>query len=188
MAFQLQDFYTWSYHGDDDATGNVVQFRAAIPFTVFGLNNIARLTVPYVTDGPSGPSGVTDSTLFDLVAFDRSWGRFGAGAVALLPTGSKDLSAGKWGLGPAFGFVAQRPRGLAGLFNQNLFTVAGDDDKPGVNISTLQPIFTEPLGDGWSTGLSEMTFVYDWDGDAFTSLPLGVKLSRMTRIGGRDDS
>lgn len=27
--------------------------------------------------------------------------------------------------------------------------------------------------------------VYDWDQDAFTSLPLGVKLSRLTRIAGR---
>jgi hypothetical protein len=105
--------------------------------------------------------------------------------VALLPTGSEGLSAEIWGLGPAAGVVVQKKWGLLGLFNQNIFTVAGNEDMPDVNISTLQPILNVSFDKGWSAGLSEMTIVYDWDEGGFTSLPLGAKLSKMTKVGGK---
>lgn len=183
MSFQFQDFYTPNLHNTEDSQ-NIFQFRAAIPFTLGGTNNIARLTLPYVTESASGKTGIGDATLFNLAAFDRGWGRFGIGAVALLPTGATGVSAEKWGLGPAAGFVARPSWGLAGLFNQNILTIAGDDDLPDVNISTLQPILSASLGGGWSLGASDMTFVYDWDRKEFTSLPLGVKASKLTKFSG----
>lgn len=118
------------------------------------------------------------------MAFDRSWGRFGIGAVALLPTGDEGVGAGKWALGPAFGFAAQGEGVLWGLFNQNLFTVDERFGGPDVNVSTFQPLLTAQLGQGWSVGASEMTFVYDWDANEFTSLPLGVKVAKLTRLSG----
>ncbi|PKM09704.1 MAG: hypothetical protein CVV17_00050 [Gammaproteobacteria bacterium HGW-Gammaproteobacteria-7] len=184
MAFQLQDFYSPTLHNSDDSL-NIVQFRAAIPFTLADVNNIARLTLSYVTESPSGKSGLGDATVFNLATFDRSWGRFGVGAVALIPSGVSGVSAEKWGLGPALGFTAQPRWGLFGLFNQNIVTVAGDGDLPDVNISTLQPILNYPLGNGWSVGSSDMTVVWDWDKDEFVSLPLGAKLSKLTKLGGR---
>lgn len=182
MSFQLQGYYSPTVYGTHEDAA-YVQFRAAIPFEIFGLQNIARLTLPYVTESPSGTTGLTDSTIFDLVTFTRPWGRFGFGAVALLPTGSEDLSAGQFALGPAAGFTVQNGRVLWGAFNQNVFTVAGDEDKPEVNSSTLQPILNIGLGNGWSTGLSDMSFAYDWDQGDWTSLPLGVKLATLQRIG-----
>lgn len=149
-----------------------------------GTNNIARLTLPYVTENGDGETGLADTTLFNLVAFDRSWGRFGIGAVALLPTGDEGVGAGKWALGPAFGFAAQGEGVLWGLFNQNLFTVDERFGGPDVNVSTFQPLLTAQLGQGWSVGASEMTFVYDWDANEFTSLPLGVKVAKLTRLSG----
>lgn len=182
MSFQLQNFYSPNLHNSSEDQ-NILQFRAAIPYTIGGINNIARLTLPYATDTASGDSGFQDITVFNLAAFDQPWGRYGAGVVALLPTGSSELTADKWGLGPALGFVAQPSWGLLGLFNQNIFTVAGDDDDPDVNISTLQPILNVGLGDGWSVGSSDMTFVYDWDANEFTSLPLGIKVSKLMKAG-----
>ena len=64
----------------------------------------------------------------------------------------------KCGLGPAAGFVAQNKWGLIGPLNQNILTVGGDDTRPGVNLSTLQPILLVPLGKGWSIGTSDITF------------------------------
>lgn len=182
MAFQLQNFYTPSLH-NRSGSQNLLQFRAAIPFELGSTNHIARLTLPYVTHNSGGQTGFADSTLFNLTTFDREWGRFGVGAVALLPTGTDGLSAEKWGLGPAAGFVAQTDWGLFGLFNQNIFTVAGDDARPDVNLSTLQPILNVELGSGWSVGTSEMTFVYDWERSEFTALPVGIKLSKLTQPG-----
>lgn len=182
MSFQLQNYYSPTLHNSNQ-TQNQAQIRAAIPFTLGSLDNIARLTVPYVTKNAAGRSGFGDATLFNLSTFNRPWGRFGVGVVALLPTGTNGLSAKKWGLGPAAGFVAQKKWGLLGLFNQNILTVAGDSSRPDVNISTLQPILSYSLGKGWSVGTSDMTFVYDWDRSAFTSLPVGLKVSKLTKIG-----
>ncbi|WP_170337253.1 hypothetical protein [Ruegeria arenilitoris] len=183
MSFQLQGFHSFNLHNSPEDS-SLVQFRAAIPFTLGSTNHIARLTLPYVTDSATGQSGLSDTTLFDLITFDRRWGRFGVGAVALLPTGEDGLSAEKWALGPAAGFAKQEKWGLWGFFNQNLFTVAGDDDRPDVNLSTIQPVFNYNLGNGWSAGTSEMVFVYDWEAGEFSSLPLGVKVSRLVKGGG----
>jgi hypothetical protein len=180
----LQYFHDTRIHNLDGETASRLQFRAAIPFRLGGTNNIARLTLPYITDTPSGASGVADATIFNLTTFDTTWGRWGVGAVALLPTGEGDVSAEKWALGPALGFTVQSGGLLWGAFNQNLFTIDGASDKPDVNVSTLQPVFNIGLGNGWSTGLSEMVVTYDWDDGAFSSLPLGVKLSRLVRIQG----
>jgi hypothetical protein len=183
MSFQLQDSYSPSIYGTGGASQNFLQFRAAIPFEFAGLQNIFRVTLPYFTDTPSGATGLTDMVLFDLVTFDRSWGRFGVGAVALVPTGTDGLSAEKWGVGPAAGFTAKSGKLLWGAFNQNIFSFAGDDDMPDVNVSILQPILSVGLGNGWSTGLSEMSATYDWDEGGWTSLPLGVKLAKLHRFG-----
>jgi hypothetical protein len=183
MSFQLQNLYSPSYHNAPGADGNVVQFRAAIPFALGNTNNIARLTVPYITDSPSGANGFSDATLFNLTTFDQPWGRWGAGIVALLPTGKDGLSAEKWGLGPAAGFTVADNKLLWGLFNQNIFTVAGKDSRPDVNVSIVQPIFNYSLANGWSVGTSEMSVTYDWDKSEFISLPLGFKVAKLTKIG-----
>ena len=182
MSFQFQDFYSFRLHNLDNSTINRLQFRAAIPFQLGGTSNIARLTLPYVTDSP-GAEGLADATIFNLTTFTESWGRWGLGVVALLPIGESGVSSEKWAAGPALGFTVQADEILWGLFNQNLFSFAGDGSMPDVNVSTLQPIFNIGLGDGWSTGLSEMVFTYDWDGGEFVTLPLGVKLSKLTRFG-----
>ncbi|WP_282120782.1 hypothetical protein [Ruegeria atlantica] len=183
MLFQLQNFYSPSLHNANGAL-NVTQFRAAIPFQLVGISNIARLTLPSVTYNSNGDTGIGDATLFNLAAFDRSWGRYGVGVVALLPTGAGGVSAEKWGLGPALGFVARPGWGLARLFNQNILTVAGDNTRPDVNISTLQPIVSYTIDQGWSVGTSDMTVVYDWDRSEFTSLPIGLKVSKLSKLGG----
>ena len=103
----------------------------------------------------------------------------------MLPTGTSDLSAKKWGLGPALGFVVRPSWGLFGLFNQNIFTVAGDGDRPDVNVSTVQPILNVAVGNNWTVGSSDMTFVYDWEADEFTSIAMGVKVSKLVKIDDR---
>ncbi len=64
----------------------------------------------------------------------------------LLPTATDDaLGAEKWAAGPALGFVAANPAFIWGLFNQNLFSFAGNDDRDEVKLSILQPIFNYSL-------------------------------------------
>ena len=182
MSLQLQNLFAGDYYKLDDESSNTIQLRSAIPFKLGGLDNIARATLPYVTHGPNG-SGLGDMTLFDLVAFDQSWGRWGVGPVLLLPTGKDGISAEKWAIGPALGFAARRPGLLWGLFNQNLFSFAGDGDQD-VRVSIIQPILNYSLPDKWSIGTSEMNATYDWEKKVWTALPLGVKLAKLMKFGG----
>lgn len=185
MNVQFQGVYVGDYYQLDDETGSSLLLRSAVPFTTGALNHIARVTLPYTTDSPSGETGIGDAVLFDLIVQEESWGRWGAGPVALLPTATNDaLGQEKWAAGPAFGFAARSPGVLWGVFNQNLFSFAGNDDREDVDVSVVQPIVNVILGDGWSVGTSEMNVTYDWNRNRWTALPLGVKLSKLVKGGG----
>ena len=184
MNVQIQDNYSESFHKLFDASSNSILLRSAVPFQIGEQKHIARATLPIVTDSPSGETGISDLVLFDLLAFDKSWGRWGAGVVGLAPTAAHDaLGAGKWAIGPAFGFVARSHKALLGIFNQNLFSFAGDDDREDLNISIVQPIVNYALPNKWSIGTSDMSITYDWDASNWTSLPLGIKLNKLVRFG-----
>ena len=65
MSFQLYDWYQPSFR-DVDGSANQLVFRAALPFEFLGVQNIFRVTAPYVTSTPSGADGFGDITVFDL--------------------------------------------------------------------------------------------------------------------------
>jgi hypothetical protein len=183
MSVQIQNVYIGDYHNLSDEDGNIVLLRSALPFQTGRLKHIARATLPVVTDSPSGDSGLGDLVLFDLIAFDKSWGRWGIGPVMLIPTASEDtLGNEQWAAGPALGAVARSHKLLWGLFNQNLFSFAGDDDRDDVQVTILQPILNYSLPDKWSVGCSEMNFTYDWDQSEWTALPLGMKLAKLVKF------
>ena len=184
MSVQIQDLYSGKYHNLNDESGNAILLRVAVPFKTGSLDHIARVTLPIVTDSPSGESGLGDAALFDLIVFNQPWGRWGVGPVILVPTATNDqLGSGKWAAGPAAGFVARSNKLLWGLFNQNLFTFAGDDGREDVNVSILQPIVNYALPDKWSIGTSEMNITYDWKKSDWTVLPLGIKLAKLVKFG-----
>ena len=177
MSFSLYGDYTASFHGASAGLPGdalVTAFRPVIPFTAFGQKNILRMTVPYQVSG-RGEEELKDIALFDLVVFDRDWGRVGVGAVASFST--SDQAADEVAAGPAIGFVRPLSKGLnVGLFNQNLF--AGD-----TAISQLQPIIAYQLAPGWSLSAGDLQLVYDWKAGRWLSLPLGIQLGKVTKLG-----
>ena len=183
MAVQVADWYNANLRDLPGEDANTVVLRTVIPFQFDGYKNIFRATIPFITDNPAVDSGLSDMTLFDLVVFNQSWGRWGVGPVALLPTGGTSRGADQWALGPAEGFTARQGKLLWGVFNQNLFTYTGAEDRNPVNVSVLQPIINYGLGHGWSVGGSEMTFSYDYYAGRWSSLPLGAALNKLVRFG-----
>ena len=184
MSVQIQEVYAGDYHLLDGETGNTLLLRSAVPFQTGSLNHIARGTLPIVTDSPTGKTGLSDLVLFDLIVFNESWGRWGLGPVMLFPTAShKELGTGMWAVGPAAGFVVRSDKLMWGIFNQNLFSFAGDTAREEVKLAILQPIVNYSLPDKWSVGLSEMNVTYDWVKSAWTNLPLGAKVAKLVRFG-----
>ena len=183
MAMQLIDNYTSDFHNSlEGETANSVMFRAAYPYKWGETSHIARISQPYVTNTPSGDTGLADMTLFDMTVFPASWGRFGVGIVAGIPIADDNK---QWSLGPAVGFVNNTlAKGLnIGLFNQNLFRVAGDDDRPDTSISSFQPILNYSVGGGWNIGTGDIQYIYDWESSQWASLPVGIQVGKLVKIG-----
>jgi hypothetical protein len=179
MSFQLNDWYTARFHGGDDAANQVV-LRAAIPFTLAGMNHILRITQGYVTSTPSGATGLVDTGIFDLVTFNQDWGRWGLGISGTLPTGADGLSTDKWTAGPALGFVDSSARTLNwGLFAQSFFSFAGSDSVPDVRLLNVQPILSYQLGDGRSISLGNSAFIYDFEKSRWTSLMTSINYGQV---------
>jgi hypothetical protein len=185
MSFQFLDWYTPSYHGTDGSSNQLV-FRAAIPFEMFGLPNIVRVTQPYVTSSASGQNGFGDTQVFNLTVFGAPWGRWGAGVSGSVPTGHAGLSSERWSVGPAMGFVNSSNKGYnIGLFAQTFFSFAVDDSAPDVGIINLQPILSYQLGNGRSLSLGNSAFVYDTRQSRWASLALGVNYGQVISLWGQ---
>jgi hypothetical protein len=184
MSFQLSDSYTASYHGLD-GTANQIQFRAAIPFDLGATSHIFRVTQPYATSGPAG-GGLIDTTIFDLVVFDQSWGRWGVGVAGTVPTGASGLTTDKWTAGPAAGFVnsSNKPVNF-GLFVQSFFSFAGKDSAPDVGIVNFQPILSYQLGGGRSLSLGNSALVYDTEKSRWASLFASVNYGQVVSLAGQ---
>lgn len=179
MAFNFILDHTGGYYGPsrglDDYAWDL-SFRPVIPFRAFGQSHILRMTLPYRLDG-RGEQGLGDVTVFDLVVFNRPWGRWGVGAVATLA--SSDDAPDDFVIGPAIGGVYQYSKKLnLGLFNQNVF--GGD-----TAISQLQPIVAYQLGDGWSLSGGDLQWTYDWERGRWLSLPVGLQLGKVTKLAGQ---
>jgi len=184
MSFQLNDWYTANYHGQEGSSNSAV-FRAAIPFELAGTNQIFRVTQPYVTSSSRGPTGFTDTTIFDLVVFNQPWGRWGVGISGTLPTGRDGLSTDKWTAGPAVGFVNSATKGTNwGLFVQSFFSFAGKDEAPSIGFLNFQPILSHQLGEGRSLSMGNSALVYDTEKSRWSSLLVSVNYGQVTTLWG----
>jgi hypothetical protein len=164
-----------SMDGTEPDTPVDLEFQPVIPFTVWGLQNILRLTMPYQL-GRDGPSGLDDVQIFDLLVFGLPIGRLGAGAVANLSGQEKDASAHA-SIGPALGLMSPVTTFLnVGIFSQNVFA-------SGIAISSLQPIAALELGSGWSLSNGDMEWIYDWHAGAFAEAPVQLELGKLFELG-----
>ncbi len=176
MALNFLNELDTSYHGLDD-TGYLFLFRPVVPFRAWGASNILRMTVPYQGSGP-GDAGLKDVTLFDLVVFPRSWGRFGLGPVMNLAESAGDAPS-KFAIGPAVGAVLAKSKKLnLGAFSQNLF--AGD-----VAVSQIQPVVAYQLGRGFALSAGDLQFTYDWKRQEWVSIPFGFQIGVVRRVAGQ---
>ncbi len=147
-----------------------------IPFRAWKVSHLLRTTVNYSISGPSG-RGLDNVSVFDLIVFNRKWGRWGVGPlVQFLPNRG---AGGHTALaGPAAGCVARKGEWNLGLFNQNLFGRT-------VRFSSVQPVIAYVVGHGWSIASGDAQWAIDWTAPQLVKLPVGVQVARVTRLGGQ---
>ena len=155
----------------------------------------AQLAPPDEDDNPStGPppgytptaskTGLTDTSLVDVIIKHTSWGRQGFGAGVILPTASDPaLGTEKWSIGPAYAAMTKIGKFQGGFLAMWMFSVAGKSDRDDVNSLTIQPFGGFGLKNNWSINMSEMAFNYNIEASRWTSLPLGFSVEKLIKIG-----
>jgi hypothetical protein len=110
---------------------------------------------------------------------------WGAGPVFAFPTATDPLlGADKWSAGPTFVALLLTKKIVTGFLINNLWSYAGDDDQPNVNMMTLQPFFNYNLPKGWYLTTSPI-ITANWEADSGNrwTLPIGGGIGRVFNIG-----
>jgi hypothetical protein len=187
LQFQLTNFYSPSIY-NADGHANAFNFQPIIPVSkskLIPVPQVLRITVPVITSPePDQTTGLGDISLVDLfVAKPSSWGIWGLGFTAVAPTAAHDeLGQGKWQLGPAATLTYYGiPNWQIGAVVQNPVSIAGDGNRPDVNVFQLQPLVNYLKGD-WYFGAGDFNWSYDWKARELT-LPLAFQAGRIKTIG-----
>lgn len=187
VPFQLN--YDTGYDNDGDKV--LLNMQPVIPISLNdSWNLISRTILPLVDqknvvndDSQSGLGDTVQSFFFSPKAPTASGWILGAGPAALLPTATDDLLGQKqWAVGPTAVALKQTEAGwtYGALVNQ-LWSVAGDDDRADVNAMFLQPFLTKALGQGRTIALN-LESTYDWERKKWT-VPLNLGYSKVSKLG-----
>ena len=176
---------------NDDGDRFTLNVQPVIPISIGeNWNLISRTILPIVDQDEIFPGAGSQSGTGDAVQSlffspksptDNGW-IWGAGPVLLIPTGTDDLLGGdKWGLGPtAVALKQQGPWTYGGLAN-HILSVAGNDDRPDINATFLQPFVSYATPDGWTYG-ANMEATRDWENGNW-SIPMNLTVSKVLTLG-----
>jgi hypothetical protein len=178
--------------GAENKTQNVMNIQPVWPFSISENWNLITRTIlpvisqPEIIPGDGRTNGIGDIN-FTAAFSPAKPGKiiWGAGPVILLPTASDDvLGTKKWGIGPTA--VALRIQGpwVYGALLNNIWSVAGDDDRADVNQLLLQPFVNYNLRKGWYlTSAPIITANWEADSDNRWTVPIGAGFGKILRIG-----
>jgi hypothetical protein len=177
--------------GPEDGSRYTMNAQPVVPIDLNERwNLISRTIVPVIHQagvlaGQGDQTGLGDAvqSLFFSPKAPTSGGLiWGAGPVLLLPTATEDLfGADQWGLGPTAVALKQSGSWTYGILVNHISSVSGNDDRPDVNSTYLQPFLSRSAGGGVTHSVN-FEGSYDHDTEDWT-LPLNVSRSRVTRLG-----
>src|SRR5215469_1951081 len=160
ISVPLQDNMNFGV-GPYNGTQNVLNIQPVIPVHItpnWNLINRVILPVvwqPYTGSDPANASlgtfglGDLNPTVFLSPAHPGKiiWG---AGPAFVLPTATDStLGQGKWSIGPSFVVLAQPGKWTLGLLANNVWSFAGESNRPTVNQFLAQYFINYNLSNGW---------------------------------------
>lgn len=174
--------------GGQDGYKYLLNFQPVIPVTLSkGLNLINRIIVPVVVQNravdmqrQNGLGDILYSAFFSPSGGGLTWG---IGPAFSIPTATNDLLGSKKLLiGPTAVALAQPGSWTVGFLANNLWSVAGDENRPDVNSLFAQPFFSYNFKGGLGIGaLSEN--VYDWKNKRLASGLMALNLTQVFKFG-----
>jgi hypothetical protein len=179
--------------GKRDATGTLLNFQPVMPFALNKSTNIILRVILPMTSQPA-PDGTRINGLSDVVATaffsPAKTGKliWGVGPAMLLPVATnKSLGSEKFGLGPSVVLLTQPGKFTLGLLFNQIWSVAGPEDRTDVSTMYLQPFLNYNLGGGLAVGVSS-EITTNWKVDQKVTAPLLFSVSKVTLLGKRPTS
>ena len=176
--------------GTNNGVRNTLNIQPVIPIKLSEkVNLIGRWVQPVVSQYNIAGAGNHESGLGDAVvstflspAAPKGGLTWGAGPVFLVPDGTNDyLTTKKFGIGPtAVALYQSKGYTIGALINQ-IWSVAGSEDRPDLNQLFFQPFFSY----NWKTGAGigcNFEITQNWEAST-TSVWLNPTLSAVTSFG-----
>lgn len=191
ISFPIQNNTNFKY-GPLEKTQNITNIQPVVPFHLTqDWLLITRTIVPLIyqpefISGQGSKYGLGDINLSLFVGPKKPGSLiWGAGPVFLFPTATHDrLGSKKWGAGPAAVGLTMHGPWVFGALVQNIWSFAGDSDRPDVNQMLIQYFINYNLPKGWYLS-SAPIITANWkanSGDRWT-IPFGGGFGRLFRIG-----
>src|SRR5262245_58060564 len=190
LQFQFNNFELtndrWNYN---------LNFQPVMPVSLTRcLNLITRPviqvynSVPYQTStgADARTTNFGDWTQLELLS-PSSTGNWllGVGPTFIFPTaGSVYTGQGKWQVGPAVVVAYMTKHYILGVFPQQWWSYAGDENRPDTSQMNLQPIINFFFKGGWNVGYSGNILV-DWKqpSDNRWTVPIGLGVGKVVKFG-----
>ena len=196
ISVPLQDNMNFNV-GPYNGTQNVLNIQPVIPMHLtpdWNLINRIILPVvwqPYTGSNPANASlgtfglGDLNPTLFLSPAHPGKiiWG---VGPAFVFPTATDStLGQGKWSIGPSFVVLAQPGHWSLGLLANNVWSFAGESNRPTVNQFLAQYFVNYNLSGGWYL-TSAPIITANWaapQAKNVWTVPFGAGVGKITKVG-----
>jgi hypothetical protein len=179
--------------GSRDKTNNVLNVQPVLPFNLSDEWNLITRTIAPIIYQPKGAVGRGSEFGLGDINF-TSWlvpanpGKliWGVGPSFLLPTASNNkLGREKWGVGPSVVFILMPNPWVLGILGNNIWSVAGDNDRDHINEMMVNPFINYNLAGGLylvSSPVITANWKSDRSGDRWT-VPVGGGIGKVWRLG-----
>lgn len=186
ISVPFQYNYTQTYGAD--GYQNLLNIQPVIPISISeDWNLISRTILPIIQQGDVVPGtsqfGLGDTTqsfFFSPKKPTKSGLIWGVGPAIYIPTGTDDLGAETWAMGPTFVVLKQSKGWTVGALANQLWATGGPAD---INSLYVQPFVSKALGKGRTITFNTET-TYDWTNDQW-NIPFNLGYSKVSKLGGK---
>jgi|RhiMetdeSRZDD1v2_1073273.scaffolds.fasta_scaffold08805_14 hypothetical protein len=178
--------------GPLDETRYILNIQPVMPFSLnTNTNLIVRVIAPIISQPPAVTGGVPVSGVSDILASfflspvtkgSITWGI--GPAISVPSTSLPTLGTEKWSGGPTGVVLRQQDAFTYGVLINQIWSFAGNPDRPNVNQMFIQPFFAYTTKDAWTFTLqSETTANWQVDGTNRWNAPINGLVSKVSSFG-----
>jgi len=163
--------------GEYNGSRNTMNFQPIVPISLSAKYSlITRYIVPVIAQHDITGEGTQEAGLSDILvsgwlsnAVVKNGVVWGVGGAFLIPTATNDyLGAKKWGVGPTIIVLQQKSGWTYGILMNQIWSVAGNQDRADVNQMYLQPFITHNWKSGAGLTVNSETTL-NWEANTTTA-------------------